>query len=181
MQLSPVHHDERLTAPRAWWVIALLVGLAGALIMLPLGTLPLLAGLVGGTALAGLLVSGYGSVRVRVVNGSLAAGDARIPVAALGEPEVLDAEEARAWRTYKADNRAFMVMRSYVPTAVRIEITDPADPTPYVYLSTREPRALAAAIRAAKAQEREGAREGAGEQAADGRTDEQRDAQGQNA
>lgn len=151
MQLSPAHHDERLSAPRSWWGIAALTGLACALTLLPLGTLPMLAGLVGGTALAALLVSSYGSAHVRVVNGSLAAGEARIPVAALGEPEVLEAEEARAWRTYKADVRAFMVMRSYVHTAVRVEVTDPADPTPYVYVSTREPQALAAAIRAAQA------------------------------
>lgn len=118
--------------------------------LFPLGTLPLLAGLVGGTALTGLMVSSYGSQRVRVVGGALAAGEARIPVAALGDPEVLDEEEARAWRTYKADTRAFMLMRSYVPTAVRVEVTDPADPTPYVYVSTREPRALVAAIRAAQ-------------------------------
>lgn len=150
MQPSPAHHDERLTAPRSWWVIAVLIGLACALMLLPLGSLALLAGLVGGTALAGLAVSSYGSARVRVVNGSLAAGDARIPVAALGEPEVLDAAESAAWRTYKADTRAFMFMRSYVPTAVRVEVTDPADPTPYVYVSTREPQALASAIRAAK-------------------------------
>ncbi|MEV6683778.1 DUF3093 domain-containing protein [Streptomyces sp. NPDC051578] len=152
MQLSTAHHDERLTAPRSWWAIAVLTGLACALMLLPLGTLPLLAGLVGGTALAGMLVSSYGSARVRVVNGALAAGEARIPVAALGEPEVLDAEEARAWRTYKADPRAFMLLRSYVPTAVRVEVTDPADPTPYVYVSTREPEALAAAIRSARTQ-----------------------------
>lgn len=118
--------------------------------LLPLGTLPMLAGLIGGTALMGLLVSSYGSQRVRVVGGALAAGEARIPVSALGDPEVLDAEEARAWRTYKADMRAFMLMRSYVPTAVRVEVTDPADPTPYVYVSTREPQALVAAIRAAQ-------------------------------
>ncbi|MBW5483362.1 DUF3093 domain-containing protein [Streptomyces bambusae] len=152
MQPSPAHHDERLTAPRSWWVIAVLVGISGALIMLPLGTTALLAGLVGGTALAGLLVSSYGSARVRVVGGALAAGDARIPVAALGEPEVLDEQEARAWRTHRADPRAFMLMRSYVRTAVRVEVTDPEDPTPYVYVSTREPQALAAALRAASEQ-----------------------------
>ncbi|MGW6691502.1 DUF3093 domain-containing protein [Streptomyces sp. NPDC054961] len=152
MQLSPAHHDERLTAPRSWWGIAALAGLACALMLLPLGTMPLLAGLIGGTALTGLLVSSYGSQRVRVVGGALAAGDARIPVAALGDPEVLDPEETRAWRTHKADTRAFMLMRSYVPTAVRVEVTDPADPTPYVYVSTREPQALAAAIRAAQAE-----------------------------
>ncbi|MFJ6722075.1 MULTISPECIES: DUF3093 domain-containing protein [unclassified Streptomyces] len=156
MQLSPAHHDERLTAPRSWWAIAVLTGLACALVALPLGTLPLLAGLVGGTALAGMLVSSYGSARVRVVNGALAAGDARIPVTALGEPVALDAEEARAWRTYKADTRAFMLLRSYVPTAVRVEVTDPSDPTPYVYVSTREPAALAAAIRSARTEARQG-------------------------
>ncbi|MCX4528585.1 MULTISPECIES: DUF3093 domain-containing protein [unclassified Streptomyces] len=151
MQLSPAHHDERLTAPRSWWGIAVLTGLACALMLLPLGGLPLLVGLIGGTALAGIVVSSYGSARVRVVNGVLAAGDARIPATALGEPEVLDAEEARAWRTYKADPRAYMLLRSYVATAVRVEVTDPADPTPYVYLSTREPQALVAALTAAKA------------------------------
>jgi hypothetical protein len=151
MQPSAPHHDERLTAPRSWWAIALLVGLACALMLLPLGTAALLAGLIGGTALAGALVSSYGSARVRVVGGTLAAGEARIPVSALGEPEVLDAEEARAWRTYKADPRAFMLLRGYVTTALRVEVTDPADPTPYVYVSTRAPQALAAALRAAKA------------------------------
>ncbi|MEV7416113.1 DUF3093 domain-containing protein [Streptomyces sp. NPDC089919] len=150
MQLSASHHDERLTAPRSWWAIAVLVGLAGALIMLPLGAAPALAGLVVGAALAGVLVSSYGSARVRVVGGKLAAGEASIPVTALGDPEVLDAEEARAWRTHKADPRAYMLMRSYVPTAVRIPVTDPADPTPYVYLSTREPAALVAALKAAQ-------------------------------
>ncbi|MFF0550935.1 DUF3093 domain-containing protein [Streptomyces sp. NPDC004311] len=151
MQLSTAQYDERLTAPRSWWGIAALIGLACALMLLPLGTLPLLAGLVGGTALAVLAVSSYGSARVRVVNGALAAGDARIPVAALGEPEILDADETLAWRTHKADTRAFMLMRSYVRTAVRIEVTDPADPTPYVYVSTRTPQALVSALNAARA------------------------------
>ncbi|MFF8811143.1 DUF3093 domain-containing protein [Streptomyces pactum] len=139
-------YEERLTAPRSWWFIAVLVGLAAGVILLPVGPLPMLGGLVGGIALAAVTISAYGSARVRVVADSLVAGDARIPVAALGEAEVLDAEEATAWRTYKADPRAFMLLRSYIPTALRIEVTDPADPTPYVYVSTRDPRRLAAAL-----------------------------------
>ncbi|MEV6672435.1 DUF3093 domain-containing protein [Streptomyces sp. NPDC051162] len=144
-------YEERLTAPRSWWFIAVLIGVAMALILLPLGTIPMLGGLVGGAALASIAVSSYGSVRIRVVGDALIAGDAQIPVAALGAAEVLDAEEARAWRTHKADTRAFMLLRGYVPTAVRIEITDPSDPTPYVYLSTRSPERLAAALAAVRA------------------------------
>ncbi|MGW5294346.1 DUF3093 domain-containing protein [Streptomyces bacillaris] len=146
MQPSAPPFDERLTAPRSWWFIAFGIGVACALMLLPLGTLPMLAGLVGGAAAAAAAVSSYGSARIRVVGGALVAGDARIPLFALGEPEALDAEEARAWRTHKADARAFMLLRSYVGTAVRVEVTDPADPTPYVFLSTRDPKGLAAAL-----------------------------------
>jgi hypothetical protein len=144
-------YEERLTAPRSWWFVSLLVGIATALVMVPFGTLPLLGGLVGGTAVAAVVTSSYGSPRIRVVAGSLVMGDAKIPVSALGEPEVLDPEAARAWRGQKADARAFMLLRAYIPTALRIEITDPQDPTPYVYVSTRHPEALAAALTAVRA------------------------------
>ncbi|MFG3199716.1 DUF3093 domain-containing protein [Streptomyces sp. NPDC048208] len=150
MQLSAAPYEERLTAPRSWWLISVLVGVSFALILLPFGTLPLLGGLVGGTAVAAVMASAYGSPRIRVVGDSLIAGEARIPVSALGAAEVLDAEEARAWRTYKADTRAFLLLRAYIPTALRVEVTDPEDPTPYLYLSTREPEKLAAAIAGAR-------------------------------
>ncbi|MGC0329049.1 hypothetical protein RKD23_002039 [Streptomyces sp. SAI-170] len=151
MQLSATPYEERLTAPRSWWLVSFLVGVSLALILLPFGTLPMLGGLAGGTAAAAVVASSYGSVRIRVVNGSLIAGEARLPVTALGETEVLDPEEARAWRTYKADTRAFLLLRAYIPTALKVEVTDPADPTPYLYLSTREPDRLAEAIRTARA------------------------------
>lgn len=154
MQPSPTAparpYDERLTAPRSWWLIAALAGLSTGLILLPLGTLPMLGGLVAGVALAAAAVSSYGSVRVRVVADSLVAGEARIPLTALGEARALDADEARAWRTHKADPRAHMLLRGYVPTAIRVEITDPADPTPYAYVSTRTPERLVAALEAAR-------------------------------
>ncbi|MEU6245341.1 DUF3093 domain-containing protein [Streptomyces sp. NPDC047024] len=150
MQLAATPYEERLTAPRSWWLISFLVGVSFALILLPFGVLPLLGGLVGGTAVAAVMASAYGSQRIRLVGDSLIAGEAKIPVSALGASEVLDAEEARAWRTYKADTRAFLLLRAYIPTALRVEVTDPEDPTPYLYLSTREPERLAAAIEAAK-------------------------------
>ncbi|MFB7569613.1 DUF3093 domain-containing protein [Streptomyces sp. NPDC056165] len=151
MQLSAQPYEERLTAPRSWWLISLLLGISCALILLPFGTLPMLGGLVGGTAAAAVVASSYGSPRIRVVGGLLIAGEAKIPVTALGEAEVLDAEEARAWRTHKADTRAFLLLRAYIPGALRVIVTDPEDPTPYLYLSTREPERLAQALSAARA------------------------------
>ncbi|GJF20874.1 MULTISPECIES: DUF3093 domain-containing protein [Streptomyces] len=151
MQLSATSYEERLTAPRSWWLISFLVGLSFALILLPFGTLPMLGGLAGGTAAAAVVASSYGAVRIRIVGDSLIAGEAKVPLAALGEAEILDAEEARAWRTHKADTRAFLLLRAYIPTAVRVDVTDPEDPTPYLYLSTREPERLVETLRAAKA------------------------------
>jgi hypothetical protein len=144
-------YDERLTAPRSWWFLAAGVGVAMALILFPFGPLPMLAGLAGGAAVAMMAVSSYGSARIRVVAGSLVAGKARIPVTALGEATVLDRAETVAWRSHKADPRAYMLLRSYVPTALKVDVTDPADPTPYVYLSTRSPKRLADALEAVKA------------------------------
>ncbi len=143
-------YDERLTVPRSWWLMALLGVLLLGVALVPLGPVPLLAGMAGGGALAGMALSTYGSARIRVTAGSLVAGDARIPTSALGEARALNADEARAWRTHRADARAHMLLRAYIPTAVRVEVSDPEDPTPYLYLSTRRPERLTAALAAAR-------------------------------
>jgi hypothetical protein len=145
-------YDERLTAPLSWWLFPAGSGLSFALVFYVFGVVPGLLGLVAGTAVAAVLLSSYGSARIRVVQGLLVAGDARIPVQALGTAYPMDREEAFAWRTHKANGRAFMLLRSYVPTALRVDVTDPQDPTPYVYLSTRDPEGLAKALETAKEQ-----------------------------
>ncbi|MDT0446125.1 DUF3093 domain-containing protein [Streptomyces johnsoniae] len=143
-------YDERLTVPRTWWLMALFGVILLGVALVPLGPVALLCGVAAGGALAGVALSTYGSARIRVVAGSLVAGQARIPVTALGEARALDADEARAWRTHRADARAHMLLRAYIPTAVRVEVTDPGDPTPYLYLSTRRPDRLTAALAAAR-------------------------------
>ncbi|MCU7822512.1 DUF3093 domain-containing protein [Kitasatospora sp. DSM 101779] len=143
-------YDERLTVPRSWWLLPLVTGLSLGLVLLRFSALGALIGLVVGIAAAAAALSSYGSARIRVVQGSLVAGQARIPVDALGAAEVLTPAEAVAWRGVKADPRAFMLLRSYVPTALRVEVTDPSDPTPYLYLSTRSPQKLADALQGAR-------------------------------
>lgn len=144
-------YDERLTAPRSWWLIAAAAAASCGLITFPFGNAALLVGLAVGGAASAAGVSAYGAARIRVVQGSLVAGEARIPVEALGEAHVLDGEEAVAWRTRLADPRAYLLLRAYIPTALRVEVVDPLDPTPYVYLSTRRPKELAAALESVRA------------------------------
>ena len=100
------------------------------------------------TGAAAAVLLGYGSARVAVGSGIFFAGRARVPVNVIAQVQELSAEEARALRGPHADVRAYMLVRPYVPRAVRVDIDDPADPTPYWYVATRRPAALAAALRA---------------------------------
>jgi hypothetical protein len=46
----------------------------------------------------------------------------------------------------KLEPAAFKVFQGTVKTAVKIEISDPSDPTPYWIISTRKPIQLASAL-----------------------------------
>lgn len=126
-------------------------GLGLACIFLWFGPWQSLIGLVGGTVLSACVVARYGSVTVEVDGDSLRAGAATLPLRSLGEASTLNPERARALLTHEADPRAFMLLRSYVKTAVRVEVVDPQDPHPYLFLSSRHPDQLAAAFARANA------------------------------
>ncbi len=144
-------YREQLRAPVSWYFIGVLFGVAFGIIFLVVGPWQSLAGLLGGAALAIWVVAAYGRITIRLDDGNLHAGPASLPISALGEARVLDAEQARALRTQDADPRAYLLLRSYVRTAVRVEVIDPEDPHPYLYLSSRHPERLAATIAGATA------------------------------
>lgn len=144
-------YREQLRAPASWYFIGFLFGLALACILLWFGPWQSLAGLAGGTVVSAFVVRAYGRVAIELTGARLVAGPASLPLDALGEASALNAERARALRTHEADPRAFMLLRSYVRTAVRVEVVDPTDPHPYLYLSTRHPEQLAAAFARANA------------------------------
>ncbi|GAB2572239.1 DUF3093 domain-containing protein [Streptomyces capparidis] len=139
-------YDERLAVPRWWWLLVPAVGLAVATLMLAFGPVPAAVALAVTSCAAAAGLHVYGSSRILVTGGALTAGRIRIPVEALGLPEILDEEEAFAWRTRRADPHALMLLRGYVPTAVRIEIKDRSLGAPYLYLSTRRPMTLVAIL-----------------------------------
>lgn len=84
--------------------------------------------------------------RVEVRDGVLHVPGARIELAALDAPVVLDREALRQQTGPMADRRAFVVRRPWLHAGVRVLVTDPADPTPYWVVGSRHPERLAAAL-----------------------------------
>ena len=144
-------YREKLRAPASWYFIGFLFGLALACIFLWFGPWQSLAGLVGGTLVSAWIVARYGGVGIELSGESLKAGPATLPLSALGEARALSPERARALQLHEGDPRAYLLLRSYVKTAVRVEVVDPLDPHPYLYLSSRHPEKLAAALARATA------------------------------
>jgi hypothetical protein len=140
-------YTERLRVPWWWWAVPVFfLWTLWLAYRAALGDLAAAAVTAAAAGLVAALLVGYGSARIAVADGVLVAGRARIPLAAIGEVRALDPEAARELRGPRADARAFMLLRGYLPHAVYVQITDPADPTPYAYLSTRHPTELAAAL-----------------------------------
>ncbi len=94
-----------------------------------------------------LLIARMGSAKVEVSGGELKAGDAHIPLALLGDVEIIAPEDRRRAMGPQLDPAAFVVHRGWVKPLVRVQVNDPEDPTPYWVISTRHPEALAAALR----------------------------------
>ncbi len=145
---APAHTERLWPGPLGW------VGVAGfALVMVialwPVGATPaLVAG--GVVLLVGLGVAVALATPVRVADGELWAGSAHLPLAVAGDVRPLDVAATRTELGPALDARAHVCLRAWARTAVRGEVRDPADPTPYWLVSTRRPADLAAAITAGR-------------------------------
>ena len=142
-----MEYAERLTVPLRWWVQGTM--LVATLWLAVVVALPALAATAVTVVALGLLVLGftsYGAARVAVEDGWFRAGRARIALQHLGAVEALDAEATRRTAGVDADARAYLLLRPYLKRAVKVEITDPADPAPYWLVSTRHADALVRAL-----------------------------------
>ena len=146
-----VAYTERLWPPVSWWAVVLvLLGTLAVAVGYPLGLLAGVLTMVVGTVVAVWLLTAAGA-GVLVTSSHLTAGRATLPLTVVSAVSALDAESARALRGPQADARAYLLLRPWVTTAVRVDLADPGDPTPYWYVSSRHPTALAAAITAGTA------------------------------
>jgi hypothetical protein len=101
-------------------------------------------------ALTAALVSGwfwsYGGIRIDVDQEGLRAASAFLPWRYVGKATACDAAQTKRLLGVAADARAFLVVRPYVATAVRVQVDDARDPAPYWLLSTRRPDEVAARL-----------------------------------
>jgi hypothetical protein len=84
--------------------------------------------------------------RIEVDPSGLRVGPVLLPGVNVGSAAPLDADAAQRLRGVDADARAFIVLRGWVATAVRVDVDDEVDPTPYWMVSTRHPELLAQAL-----------------------------------
>jgi hypothetical protein len=151
---APVRFHERLTPGWLGWFAAAGVGASFGFVVLPLaGGIGYLAGFLAGAvpgALVGLAVMAAMSAMVEVTTRELRAGRASISLDGIGPVEVLDRAEMAHLRGRGIDPRSYHCQRGWLAQGVRVEITDPADPTPYWLISSRHPGELAAAIKLAR-------------------------------
>jgi hypothetical protein len=85
--------------------------------------------------------------RISVTSDALIINRATLDRAVIGELEHITRDNIFSERGPKLDFRAFTVFQGTVKEAVKIELKDPLDPTPYWLISTRRPTELIAALK----------------------------------
>lgn len=128
-----------------WWWYVLAVGLGvllGAEVHLGYPGLRAWVGYAVLVPLAVAVLVVLGRTRVRVTDGELRVGSAVLPLHRVGRVEVVDRRDKQAALGPELDPAAFVLHRGWVGPLVRLEVTDPDDPTPYWVFSVREPDRL---------------------------------------
>jgi hypothetical protein len=148
----PSAPEEPRFSGRLWpspgiWAAAIGFGAALGLIPAPISTeAGTIVAVVGSVSLVTLLL--VTTPTVTVTAETFTAGRARIPVTVVSEVEELDVTAMRQAHGVDLDARAYLCVRGWLPTGVKVVLKDPEDPTPYWLVSSRRPRALIEALRA---------------------------------
>lgn len=142
-------YSETLTPSLARWLMA-----PGAGVMAGLSTLPL--GAAASATASTIAILGmvafllYRTPKIRVDEHGLRVGKAYLEAPCIGQVEQLDSDQTRLAMGPQLRLDAYIVHRTWVPSAVKITVADAADPTPYWLISSRKPRLLAQALLAVR-------------------------------
>jgi hypothetical protein len=146
--LPKTEHAERLYVPWYSWLLPMFAaGLMAATVHLGYPGLRAWLPYVVLVPLMALLIWRAGRAPVRIEGDELYVGSAHLPLAHVGTVEVFGAKEKRKVLGPRLDPTAFVLHRGWVGPTVRVEVTDPEDPTPYWVFSTRHPEKVASLLR----------------------------------
>ena len=84
--------------------------------------------------------------RIRVDQNELRIDKAHIELKYLGKVTILDSDAMRLLRTRDADPAAFLAIKFWAATGIKIEVTDPRDATPYWLITSKRGEKLAALL-----------------------------------
>ena len=148
------YYRERLWPAAGIYIALTLVIPASLLVFLPINALV-------GVITAGVLYLGCAGLLtatapvIEVTGAHFTAGRARLPLDVIGTATAYHGAEATMQRGQRLDARAWLLIRGWVTPVVKIEVTDPRDPTPYWLVSTRKPDDIVAALKTAKSRSAE--------------------------
>jgi len=142
---SSATYREKLW-PNVWiWIIAAGISAAGILVFAPISTFAgITAAVVLFAIMAVLLI--LSTPTLLVTPETFTVGRATIERKFVGAVEHFSGGEATAERGTRLNGLAYLCIRGWIDPVVKVEITDPADKTPYWLTSTRHPEELAAAL-----------------------------------
>ena len=146
--------SERFGPP--WWAWLVATGFAASVGLVAGAAITTTAGWATGLGCAAVVVVGLLAASrtvLRVTGGDgprLSAGPAVLDLLVVARAVALDRTATVALRGTELDPLAHLVVRASRPRAVRLDLADPRDPTPYWTVSTRSPELLVAAIARAR-------------------------------
>lgn len=141
---------ERLYVPWWHWVLPVIAAaLLAAEVHMGFPVVPAWLPYLFTIPLALFAMTRLSRVVVELKDGELWAADAHLPVEFIGAVDAVTGTEKRKALGPYLDPAAFVMHRGWVPSMVRLQLDDPADPTPYWLVSVRHPDRLITALTAA--------------------------------
>jgi hypothetical protein len=143
--VQTLQFEERLYPSVGMYIAYMLLTPMVMLVAAPFGW-PLALSLAAVTLVGSLVLASVLSPMIVVDQNRLLAGKMSIPLSAIGAVAAIPAEDLRSELGPKLDARAQLLIRGDLRGAVRIEISDAKDPTPYLVVSTRRAADLVSAL-----------------------------------
>lgn len=133
--------------PAGWMYVA--AGMIIPTVILTMAPFNLILGVVVGLAIyiAIVIAMLLSSPTVLLTDSELRVGPAHINREYIGAVSGFSGSHATNARGPGLDARAWLFLRGWINPVVRVDLSDPNDPTPYWLFSTRRPEELVAALR----------------------------------